>query len=667
MQVLVFRRWSNKKWAILASFHKVIIIGTLCFSNQILGQEAVEGHKDTLRSGIMVELEEVEASGEWPADLEDASLKPVILVTSTDISSSAATSHEDMLEYLPQVDIRQRGRHGIQADLSIQGSSFDQSMVLLNGINMSDPQTGHFQLNLPLDLYSIHHMEVITGSATRRLGANAFAGAVNVVTRPGDSTFFNAGFRVGQHKLYNANLKGNLGGKYISTLVSLNTSGSNGYRENTDFKTTRAFIHTAAGRGKLKTQVMAGMNTRAFGANSFYSPLFIQQYEETTTGLAALKMDLSESRSQWALNAYLKVNRDHFLLDRSKPTFYVNDHLTRVTGTDLSGAFSTVAGITQTGLHYRGEQISSTSLGEPFDPDETVRFNDTITFTHGHQRNQFNWNLNHTYERGRFSLSGGFMVHMNSDLDYRPGIFPGMDIRMRLPASFRIFSSLNQSMRLPTFTDLYYQGPSNVGNPALTPEKASTLEWGIYRDNRGLRMGINGFYRQGKNLIDWIWMEDEKWHTMNLTRVDAMGGDILFHYRRPEQSDDLFSLETAEFSYSFTHLTRVSGHAVSLYLLDNLRHKVVLGTGLRITGNLLISLKVSGQDRNGTFLTYDTETGQSVEKPFEPFILMDLKLDYGMGRFHIFLEATNLLDAAYNDIGNVIQPGRWFLTGVEIR
>ncbi len=161
------------------------------------GTGIVTGHQDTARTGIMVELEEVEATGDLPAELENVSLRPLILVTSSDISGAVASSPEDLLEYLPQLDIRQRGKHGIQADLSIQGGSFDQSMVLLNGINLSDPQTGHFQLNLPLDLQSITAMEVVTGSASRRLGTNAFTGAVNVVTQPADSTFFNAGIQAG--------------------------------------------------------------------------------------------------------------------------------------------------------------------------------------------------------------------------------------------------------------------------------------------------------------------------------------------------------------------------------------------------------------------------------------------------------------------------------------
>ncbi len=124
---------------------------------------------------------------------------------------------------------------------------------------------------------------------------------------------------------------------------------------------------------------------------------------------------------------------------------------------------------------------------------------------------------------------------------------------------------------------------------------------------------------------------------------------------------------SGEFSYSFTHLTRVTDQVISRYLLDNLRHKVVLGTSLSIARNILLSAKLTGQDRNGSYLAYNPDNGESVEQPFEPFLLMDLKLGYSFRRIHIFTEVTNLFDVSYNDIGNVIQPGRWIMAGFEIR
>lgn len=664
---LVFRQWSNKKWAVLASLHKVILITTLSFSYNLLAQDSTGIVTDSTKKQMSLELDEVEVSEDWPAQLEEISLKPVLVVSSGEINAAAATAPEDILEYMPRIDIRQRGKHETQADLSIQAGTFDQSMVLLNGINISDPQTGHFHLNLPLDLGSVHSMELVTGASARRFGSNAFSGAVNLVTRPADSTFLNAGFRYGQHNYYKGHLKGNLAGKHLLTMISLNTAASDGYRENTDFRTTHAFLHTQSKPGKLVAHLMTGINLRAFGANAFYSPRFINQYEETSTGLAALKLVKRSSRSVWTAATNFRIARDHFLLDRYDPSFYSNDHLTMVAGLDLSVKFYSLAGMTQSGITFRREEILSTSLGEPLEEDARVKYRDTITFTNGHVRKQINWNVNHSFESGPFSLSGGMLIHLNADKNYKPQVYPGLDLKLKLPGYFSLYTSANRSMRLPTFTDLYYQGPSNVGNPDLTAERASTFELGFFRSHKGFYAGVNGFYRLGRDMIDWVWMDDEKWHTLNLTRIDAMGGDIHLKYNNPHVADKNILLESAALSYTHTHLNRVSHEVNSRYLLDNLRHKLVAGASIKIYNKLRFSLKSSYQKRNGSYLAYDPATGQSNEKSYDAFILLDVKLAYSLWRFSIFVESTNLLDAQYMDIGNVVQPGRWTMAGFEFR
>ncbi len=667
MERFVFKRWSNKKWAILASFHKVIIIGTLCFSYHMLGQAQSAGRTDSSKVRMHFELEEVEALTDSPFDLENISLRQLLTVSAQDIISAPVTAHEDLLEYLPQIDIRHRGKYGTQADLNIQGGSFDQSMVLLNGINLSDPQTGHFHLNLPIDISAVHHVEVMAGSAARKFGTHAFSGAVNFVTRPRDSTNFNAGFRFGQHNFYKAFVNANFGGKKVSTMTSISTSGSDGYRNNTDFRSTHFYLHSSTAPGKIKAHLILGLNTRAFGANAFYTPRFLDQYEETSTGLTAFKMVLRRPHSTYTLNTYFRVNNDYFLLDRNDPSFYRNDHQTRVTGADLTGLFSSKAGVTNSGFAFRRETILSTSLGEPRDPDDSKNTNNNIVFNHGHVRNQLNWNINHTIEWSKISVEGGILVHMNSDLGLRPYFLPGLDIRFRLPHAICILGSLNRSMRLPTFTDLYYQGPSIVGNPELSPEMATTFEFGISREEKILQATVNGFYRLGRSMIDWIWMEDEKWHTLNMTEMNALGGDFHLGYNTRNTTHGPLSLKKWTLSYTFTHLTKVRDDVISRYLLDNLKHKIVMSTDLSIYKNLSLSIRFNYQDRNGSFLHYNAESGESVEQPFEPFLLIDTKLIHSFRKFHVFLESTNLLNVSYNDIGNVIQPGRWTMVGFEIR
>lgn len=259
------------------------------------------------------------------------------------------------------------------------------------------------------------------------------------------------------------------------------------------------------------------------------------------------------------------------------------------------------------------------------------------------------------------------MVHYNSDLASEPFLMPGMDIRIKLSERMDLFTSLSRSMRMPTFTDLFYQGPTNVGNPYLLPEKATTVELGIQRKNKQWHSAISSFYRQGRDLIDWVWLEDEKWHTRNLTEIDAAGGSFFLKHQPDSPASLWISLESWKLSYTFTYLTKVSEAYISRYLLDNLKHKISMASHFSIVKNFGLFLGLSFQDRNGGFLLYDEASGGTQEQAYQPFVLMDLKLSYSFKRFHLYLKSNNVLNADYYDIGNVIQPGRWSMAGIEFR
>ena len=76
-------------------------------------------------------------------------------------------------------------RCGWTADLSIRGSTFEQVLVLVDGVRMSDPQTGHFDLDLAVPLERVERIEILRGPASAVYGADALGGVVNVVTRDG--------------------------------------------------------------------------------------------------------------------------------------------------------------------------------------------------------------------------------------------------------------------------------------------------------------------------------------------------------------------------------------------------------------------------------------------------------------------------------------------------
>ena len=149
MDAFCFKHWSNKKYAILGSLHKVIRIGTLSVAYTLLQLQPVLAQSDTASPVLFYDLEEVESIIENETEIYSPSLRSISTILQKQIVSSPAPSLAQLIDNYPLTDIRTRGYHGIQSDLNIQGGSFDQSIVLLNGLNISDPQTGHFNLNIP--------------------------------------------------------------------------------------------------------------------------------------------------------------------------------------------------------------------------------------------------------------------------------------------------------------------------------------------------------------------------------------------------------------------------------------------------------------------------------------------------------------------------------------
>lgn len=185
-----FSRWMRKGYAVFRSLGREVRIAVLSVVYSIVvvpGAVWAQTSADTLRMRE-VDLEEVVVTaGRTPVGAQQVA-RMVTTLSRVEVERVPAQSISELLRVLPSADIRQRGPLGAQADISVRGGSFDQTLVLLNGINVSDPQTGHHHLNLPVDPESISRVEFLTGPAARAFGPNAFNGVINLITGPPSKT-----------------------------------------------------------------------------------------------------------------------------------------------------------------------------------------------------------------------------------------------------------------------------------------------------------------------------------------------------------------------------------------------------------------------------------------------------------------------------------------------
>lgn len=139
-------------------------------------------------------------------DIASSSQHSIQVLRAQDIDRLPVGSLSEVLQLLPGLDVRTRGGLGMQSDLSMRGGSFDQVAVLINGINVTDAQTGHFNLDLPLDLSMIDRIEVLQGTTVSLAGQPSLCGAVNIVTGQHEGHHLRAGMQAGRYGLRSARL-----------------------------------------------------------------------------------------------------------------------------------------------------------------------------------------------------------------------------------------------------------------------------------------------------------------------------------------------------------------------------------------------------------------------------------------------------------------------------
>ncbi len=586
----------------------------------------------------------------------------VSVINRDEIISMPVSSIDDILEYAANVDIRRRGPLGVQSDISIRGGTFEQALIMLNGVPINDPQTGHHNFNIPAGPESIVRIEVLSGPGSRVLGPNAFSGAVNIITDPGNSTGLNMNLDAGQNGLYKISVSPSFSSAGFNSRLSLSKSKSDGYIGNTDFDIYNLFYQGKYSFDKSSLNLQAGYADKQFGANSFYSAKFPNQFEQTKTTFANLSFSTGDI-VKFSPNVYFRRNQDRFELFRSDPdSWYKNHnyHLTDVFGAQVNTSFSFGSQTVSGGFEIRSENIRSNVLGIPTGDTLSVPGEPDGFFTKQDSREIYSAYAEYLYNGNAFSVSAGTMLNWNSKFGLE--IYPGIDISFPLINNLKVFASINRSLRTPTFTDLYYNSPSIKGNPGLGPEEALTYEAGVKYSNELLSGSFSAFSRLGKNIIDWVKRNDTlQWQTENLTNVNSIGIDLSAVVNLGLLKSNWNIFNKFRLSYSYMYIDKSSGNYISKYFLDNLRHNLVIGITHNSVYDILISWKLLYKSRNGTFIRYS----DNIEVKFNPYWLSDMKLSKRFSGFDVYLNISNLFDAEYFDLANIFMPGRWVSAGVS--
>lgn len=682
---VTWRQFDRKHDAIFRSLGKEIRIGVLAVSmltyasTDSISAQSLPSEPSESGEKLM-QLEDIEVTASRVAQPMGQSARIVSVMTREDIQATPAQSVNDLLKYAAGVDVRQRGAFGIQTDISINGGTHDQIVILLNGVNISSPHTGHLSADFPISVDDIERIEILEGAASRVYGTSAFNGAINIVTKKSKSDNITVSAEGGSYGSAGADASISLVGKNLHNRISGGYQRSDGGTDNSDFNKFRAYYQGDADTKLATFDWSLGMSSQNYGANTFYSGMYPDQYEENRRYMASVSAT-TKGRIKFTPTMYWNRSLDHFQLIRGSKTGE-NYHMTDVYGLSANAQIDWSLGQSAIGAEFRNEGILSTSLGKPLDESEYVGIpGHDGYYTMRDNRTNVCYYLEHNVILNRWSISFGVMANMNTMLDYRMRLYPGIDVSYRPDSRWKIYASWNMTQRMPTFTDLYYKSPTQEGNTGLKPEETQELTVGGRFTDEIATLELRAFYRKQHNMIDWVMYDSDSvnnystYHATNF-KIDNMGVELSAGLNLQKIFGERNPLRLLSLNYAYIHQDRHDKEHIyaSCYAMDYLRHKFTARLDGRIWKKLTASLSFRWQERMGSYIKYTTMTGADgtpsvTSKPtkYSPYGILDLQLAWEEKKYEIYFKGNNLTDHRYYDIGNVKQPGFWFMAGAKLK
>ena len=555
--------------------------------------------------------------------------RTINIITSKDIKNSAATNVADLLQQVAGVDIRRRGTAGSQADLYIRGGGFDQTLLLIDGIKMDDVQTGHHTMNAALPIEVIERIEIIKGPAARVFGQNAFTGAINIVTKSTLENTTSVNIEAGSFGQLNGSVTVGKEFENAAIIAHVGILTSDGYRHNSDYENKNYVLKGVFNKKEQPIEVIATFFDKKFGANGFYaSATATEQYEETQSSLLGASTTFRTEKFKITPRVYWKRGEDEYVYIRDNPSVYRNLHITNKVGVETNASYTSDIGITGFGVDISRVFISSNNLGK-------------------RNRTMANLFLEHRFKfaDGKIDITPGVAVTYFSDFKFHA--FPGLDIGFKLTDNLKAYGNLGVTYRIPTYTDLYYNDSSTIGNSNLKPEEAFAQEIGLKFNSGRFTSSVAIFNRDATNLIDFIRPDvTSKYEATNIAKVNTKGFEVNTDYRFKINEYN----QTVSFGYNYLNDDILDQNKdLSRYSLNTLKHQFIT----RFSSKFLKNVR-----QNIIYKHAERAIGTS-------YNVWDASVIVDFNTFNFTVTANNIFNADYIESGYVPMPPSSLLFGLR--
>ncbi len=596
------------------------------------------------------------------------------VITREDIERRAFSSVEDVLSALG-ADLQARGRFGIKSDLALNASTFQQVLILVNGVRIKDSQTAHHDLDLFFNVEDIERVELIPAAASVKYGPDGIGGAVNFVLRApvvraagqpvapvvgqpaapaagqpaapaagqpaavppsanqppsAKNSFSLAG---GNDETFEARGRLNFAGLAGHHTFSAAHAQSGGSRYDTDLRTETFFYSAGWGDEDAHLILDAGYNEKEFGAYDFYTPhCGYPSKEWTNTRFVSLRARTGGTGiggDTWTVEPRVSFRQhdDTFALSVENLALYLNHHRTDTYGIGATVTRHFDAWTLPLGFDYGEERIASSNLGD-------------------HNRGHWDVILD-----PRFELSDQTALNVTLRLDdYTTSgsdLTGGISLIHATADRADVYVTLGRTMRVPTFTELYYSDPTTTGHPDLEPEHAINIEAGWHKKvTPDTEVSLSVFGRREEDTIDFtkLTAADALFVARNISRAHTWG---LNGFGRWQAGD------TTAFDLRYVYSDKNLDDDGKLYKYgpSYLKHMVRLGF------DWILSF---GHNRCDVVMK---------KKPTRrAWVVVNDRLTLPISDgWRIFFEVYNLFNQEYQEIDGIPEQGRLFKLGLDLR
>jgi len=546
---------------------------------------------------------------------------------STDSAQTSAFNYQSGVEDLAvmPLDLQSRSlRSAIQTDFSLRGSTFQQVLMLLNGQRINDPQTAHHNSDIPFTKDDIKKIEVIPGASSSLFGPDAIGGAINFALKvPGEKKMsweFAAGNNRNGYGIFSISDKI----KDLGLRFSIEDAQSKGFRYDTDFKkfTTSAGAYLQLPDGVWENNF--GYQEKAFGAYDFYTPgLGYDSWEKTKTYLINSGITFNKEGLLIKPNFLWRRHFDKFALRRTVAS--ANYHRTDMYTPSLYLQKEIgLLGKIGIGSEWGQERITSTNLGRHNRQHESIFLDDALELGE-------KLDLGFSFRFDNYSVFGNVYTGSAS-------------AKFKLTDKLALNFGASRSMRIPSFTELYYSDSTTIGNPDLAAEKAWNYQAGFEYKQQDFSTGLALFLRQEHQMIDWVRSDSsQKWQARNFTKDNVFGVEYSLH-------KDLNQFLSIDANYAYTDKSIDNQGYQYKYGVNYAQHLV----------NTVFNFHLPfGQQEIG--FNYKKRPARN------GWLLMNAGLNYNVNKnSKIFLNSTNILNVEYQDIAGIPQPGRYIEGGIRL-